>query len=110
MCDSVLIMSNGSLITQGDVSDILRARDQVRLSTTDDATAVSILSALEWVEDVGMEGGEVVVSAPRERSAEISTALGRSGVYVIETSSGRGGLERYFLEVTGDEAGSVRGA
>ena len=107
MCDSVLIMSNGTLITQGDVPDILRAGDQVRLKTTDDAQAVSILSALKWVRDVRMEGGEVVVSAPSERSAEISTVLGRSGVYVVETNSGRGGLERYFLEVTGDEAGSV---
>ncbi len=110
MCDSVLIMSNGTLITQGDVPDILRAGDQVRLRTTDDAQAVSILSALKWVGDVRIEGGEVLVSAPSERSAEISTVLGRAGVYVIEASSGRGGLERYFLEVTGDAAGSTREA
>ena len=107
MCDSVLIMSNGTLITQGDVPDILRARDQLRLKTTDDARAVSTLSALKWVGDVRMEGGDVVVSAPSERSAEISTVLGRAGVYVVETNSGRGGLERYFLEITGNEAGSV---
>ena len=107
MCDSVLIMSNGTLIIQGDVPDILRAGDQVRLKTTDDAQAVSILSALKWVGDVRMERDEVLVSAPGERSAEISTILGRSGVYVIEANSGRGALERYFLEVTGDAAGST---
>ena len=110
MCDSVLIMSNGTLITQGDVPDILRAGDQVRLKTTDNAQAVSILAALKWVGDVRMEGGEVLVSAPSERSADISTVLGRAGVYVIEASSGRGGLERYFLDVTGDAAGSTREA
>ena len=107
MCDSVLIMSNGTLIIQGDVPDILRAGDQVRLKTTDDAQAVSILSALEWVGDVRMDGDEVLVSAPGDRAAEISTILGRSGVYVIEANSGRGALERYFLEVTGDAAGST---
>ena len=48
----------------------------------------------------------VVVSAPSDRAEEIATALGRSGVYVIETRSGRGSLEKYFLEVTGDERGS----
>ncbi|MCY4615625.1 MAG: ATP-binding cassette domain-containing protein, partial [Chloroflexi bacterium] len=110
MCDSVLIMSKGTLIIQGDVPDILRAGDQVRLKTTDDAQAVSILSALKWVGDVRMEGDEVLVSAPGERSAEISTILGRSGVYVIEANSGRGALERYFLEVTADAAGDTREA
>ena len=107
MCDSVLIMSNGTLVTQGSVSDILRAGDHLRISTTDDRKAVEILSATAWVEDVEIEDGEVVVSAPRGSAAEISTALGRSGVYVIGTNSGRGALERYFLEVTGDEEGGA---
>ena len=107
MCDSVLIMSNGTLVTQGSVSDILRAGDHLRISTTDDRKAVEILSAMAWVEDVKIEDGEVVVSAPRGSAAEISTALGRSGVYVIGTNSGRRALERYFLEVTGDEEGGA---
>ena len=102
VCDSVVIMSNGALIAQGDVSDILQSRDQVRLRTTDDEKAVAVLSELAWVEDVRMEDGEVVVSAPGDSAALISTTLGRSGVYVIETNSGRGSLERYFFEVTGD--------
>ena len=106
MCDSVVIMSNGMLIAQGSVPDILRSEDQVRLRTTDDENAVAILSALDWIEDVKIENGEVVVSAPSDRSAEISAALGRSDVYVIETNSGRGSLERYFLEVTDDERAS----
>ena len=50
-----------------------------------------------------MESGEVVVAAPGDRAAEISTVLGRAGVYVIETISDRGSLEEYFLEVTGDQ-------
>lgn len=103
VCDSVAIMSKGALIAQGEVSDILRSGNQIRLRTTDDEKAVAVLSELEWIEGVQMEDGEVVVSAPSDRSALISTALGRSGVYVIETNSGRGALERYFLEVTGGQ-------
>ena len=49
---------------------------------------------------LALENGEIVVSAPSDRSALVSTALGRSGVYVIEANTGRGALERYFLEVT----------
>ena len=106
MCDSVVIMSDGNLIAQGSVSDILRSDEHVRLKTTDNAQAVTILSALDWIAEVRMEGGEVVVSSTRDELAEISTVLGRSEVYVIETSSGPGSLERYFLEVTGEEEAS----
>ena len=103
MCDSVVIMSNGNLIAQGSVSDILRSDEHVRLKTTNDEKAVTILSALDWITEVRMEGGEVIVSSTRDELAEISTVLGRSEVYVIETSSGPGSLEKYFLEVTGEE-------
>ena len=107
MCDSVVIMSNGTLIAQGAVQDILRSDEQVRLRTTDDEKAVAVLSALDWISDARVEDGEVVVSTPGDRSVDIATALGRSDVYVVETSSGRGSLERYFLEVTGDEEGNA---
>ena len=103
VCDSVVIMSDGTLIAQGAVSDILRSEDRVRLRTTDDEKAVAILSTVDWIDEVKMESGEVVVAAPGDRAAEISTVLGRAGVYVIETISDRGSLEEYFLEVTGDQ-------
>ncbi len=103
VCDSVVIMSKGALIAQGAVPDILRSEGQIRLRTTNDERALAILSALTWIEDVKIEDGEIVISAPSDRVAEISTALGRSEVYVIEASSGRSSLERYFFEVTGDE-------
>ena len=106
MCDSVVILAKGSLIAQGAVTDILRAGDQIRLRTTDNDKAVAVLSALDWVKDAAIDQGEVVVSAPSHRAVEVATALGRAGVYVIETSAGRGSLERYFLEVTGDESES----
>ncbi|MYK34819.1 MAG: ATP-binding cassette domain-containing protein [Chloroflexi bacterium] len=103
VCDSVAIMSKGTLIAQGEVSEILQSGNQIRLRTTDDEKAVAILSELDWIEDVQMENGEVVVSAPSDQSALVSIALGRSGVYVIEANPGRGALERYFLEVTGSQ-------
>ncbi len=103
MCDSVVIMSDGNLIAQGAVSDILRSDEHVRLKTTDNEKAVAILSALDWIEEARMEDGEVVVSSARDKLPELSTVLGRSEVYVIETRTGPGSLERYFLEVTGEE-------
>ena len=106
VCDSVAILSKGKLIAQGNVADLLRSQDQITLKTTDDAKAVGILSALDWVEDVKIEDGEaLVVIAPSDRASELSTTLGRSEVYVTEIFTGQKSLESYFLEVTGDEAG-----
>ena len=102
VCDSVAILSRGKLIAQGNVADLLRSQDQITLKTTDNDKAVELLSALDWAEDIKIEDGEVVVAAPSDRAADLSTTLGRSDVYVTEISTGQKSLESYFLEVTGD--------
>ena len=104
VCDSVAILSKGKLIAQGKVADLVhtRAGGRVRLRTTDNGKAVEVLSALEWVEDVRIEGESVIVEAPSERSSELSAALGRSEVYVTEMAADEMSLKQYFLEITGD--------
>ena len=67
VCDSVAILSKGKLIAQGDVADLLRSQDQIRLQTTDNDKAVEVLSALDWIDDVMMEDEEVVVGASSDR-------------------------------------------
>ena len=104
VCDSVAILSKGSLIVQGKVADLVhsRAGERVRLRTTDNAKAVEVLSALDWVGEVSVESESVVVGAPIARSSELSVALGRAEVYVIEMAADEISLEQYFLEITGD--------
>ena len=104
VCDSVAILSKGSIIAQGRVQDLLKGQDAVRIVTTDDAKATGILSALEWVDEVRTEDGALIVAAPSERSSELSAALAQDGVHVREMSSAKLSLEQYFLEVTGDDA------
>ena len=105
VCDSVAILSKGKLIAQGNVEELVRSRTggQVRLSTTDNAKAVEILSALDWVGSVTMDGESVVVNAASERSSELSAALGRSEIYVTEMATDQASLEQYFLDVTGSD-------
>ncbi len=104
VCDSVAILSKGKLIAQGKVADLVhtRAGERVRLRTTDNAKAIEVLSALEWVGDVTIDGESVVVTAPSERSSELSSALGRAEVYVTEMAADEMSLEQYFLDITGD--------
>ena len=105
VCDSVAILSKGRLIAQGKVADLVhsQAGDSVRLSTTDNTKAVQILSALDFVGDVTVEGESILVTAPSERSTDIGVALGRSEVYVTAMAAEDMSLEQYFLDVTGDD-------
>ena len=78
-----------------------RGREQVRLKTTDDAKARTILDALDWVEDVASAGdGSLLAAAPVARSGELTAALSRAEVYVTEMAPVQTTLEEYFLEVT----------
>ena len=106
VCDSVTIISRGKLIAQGAVADLLRARrsEQVRVKTTDDARARETLSALEWVEDVAVQAGSLLVTAPITRSGDLTSALSQAGVSVTEMAPVQTSLEEYFLEVTGDDS------
>ena len=106
VCDSVAILSRGRLIAQGKVADLVQSGggERVSLRTTDNAKAVELLSALDWVEEVQPRGESVLVTAPSERSSELSAALGRAEVYVTEMVADEQSLEQYFLEVTGDDS------
>ena len=101
VCDNVAILSRGRLVAQGNVQQILKERDGVRLTTTDDSMAAAILSALQWVDRVTADDGALLVTAPSERSAELTAALAHAGVFVREMYSAKRSLESYFLEVTG---------
>ena len=107
ICDSVAILSKGKVIAQGAVGDLLHQQEQIRLRTSNDAEAVEILSALDWVDDVRIEGEALIVTAPHDRTSELTAALGKSGVYVAEITPLQLSLEQYFLEVTGDVAGEL---
>ena len=105
VCDSVTIISKGKLIAQGEVAELLRSRgsEQVRLRTTDNAKAIEILSALEWVGDVTAVDDSLIPSAPHERPADLTAALSQSEVYVAKMGPVGTSLEEFFLEVTGDD-------
>jgi ABC-2 type transport system ATP-binding protein len=103
VCDSVTIISKGRLIAQGEVSQLvaMSGSEQIRTKTTDNSKARQILSDLDWVEDVDTHEDSLLVTAPIERSSELTAALARSEVYVAEMVPVRRSLEEYFLEVTG---------
>ncbi|MDE2729597.1 MAG: ABC transporter ATP-binding protein [Gemmatimonadota bacterium] len=107
VCDSVAIISRGRLVVQGRLDDLVHslAANQLRVRTTDNEKAMEILSALEWVGEITVEDGKILVAVPTERSPELTAALGRSDVYVAEMSVEQMSLEQYYFKVTGSSEG-----
>ena len=102
VCDSVAIISKGRLVVQGDVADLLRPQEQVRLRTTDDAKALAILTASDAVEAAKAEDDALVATIAHDRSSELTALLSKSEVYVTEIAPFQVSLEQYFLDVTGE--------
>ncbi|MFQ5948137.1 MAG: ABC transporter ATP-binding protein [Acidimicrobiia bacterium] len=103
VCDSVAILSEGRIIAQGGVQELIARQNRLRLRTTDDARASEILSGLPWVGSVVAEGQALIVAAEPDRSWELTATLAGADVFVAELATLETSLEEYFLEVTGDD-------
>ena len=103
VCDSVAILSRGQLIAQGKVHELLRRQGFVRLRTTDDTKAQRILASLDCVSSMREEDGYLMIETPPDRSGELSKALGQQEVFVTEMVPVHLSLERFFLEITGEQ-------
>lgn len=108
LCDQVAILSRGALLAQGSMRELLNTQGSVSIKTTDDAAAEKILAALDWIGSLRSEQGYLVLGCAAERSGEITRALSRQEIFVTEMLPRRQSLERYFLEVTGNEAAPVQ--
>jgi ABC-type multidrug transport system ATPase subunit len=103
VCDNVAVLSRGKLIAQGTIQELLRESDWVRLRTTDDTLATSLLGSLDWIHSVQRDDGHLVVDAPWDRSWEITRALSDRDVYVRELVPVHRSLEEFFMEITGTD-------
>ena len=103
VCDSVAILSRGRVIAQGPVSELIAHKGTVRVATTDDRRAATILNDLDWVGSVVAQDAGMLVEADPARASELTAALARSEVYVSELRTLDTSLEEYFLKVTGED-------
>ncbi len=108
VCDHVAVLAKGKLIVQGNIKQLLHEKDSFWLSTTDDVAAAALLATLPAVENVVAGQGELVVTAPPARAAEITRALAGAGIYVTKLVPIRHTLESFFMDITGTDATTGR--
>jgi ABC-2 type transport system ATP-binding protein len=108
VCDNVAVLSRGKLIAQGTIKELLREHDALRLHTTDDVAARTVLATLPWVESVGQQNGSLIVGAPQARAWEVARALADRQIYVNELVPMHRTLEEFFMEITGTDPNTGR--
>jgi ABC-2 type transport system ATP-binding protein len=108
VCDNVAVLSRGKLIAQGTIKELLREHDSLRLRTTDDVAARTVLAKLPWVESVDQQDGSLMVAAPQARAWEVARALAERQIYVNELVPMHRTLEEFFMEITGTDPNTGR--
>ena len=104
VCDRIAILNHGHVVAQGGVQELLSGADRIEVQVEPAEEAAGVLRKLPWVHDAIVEGAMLLVSAPVNRSAEITKALGEHGLYPSIIRPRQESLERYFLELTGEAA------
>jgi ABC-2 type transport system ATP-binding protein len=108
VCDNVAVLSRGKLIAQGTIKELLREHDALRLRTTDNAVAKTVLGTLPWIESVVPQDGMLLVAAPQARAWEVARALAERQIYVNELTPVHRTLEEFFMEITGTDPSTGR--
>jgi len=126
VCSRVAIIKFGQLLVQGDVHSLLASQSGVRMlfrSTEQAYMAEKLLNALRgerapWLNGAHCLQAEAGSWAPPgsvllhvdvsvEHSADLNAYLCSQGVVPAEIRRVEASLERYFLELTGEAAGSM---
>jgi ABC-2 type transport system ATP-binding protein len=102
LCEQVSILKQGRVVASGAVADLLRRGRGVLVRVAGDAAAAAdLLRGLAWISGVEQRGDTLLVAAPVERAAEITTFLSARSIPVAEIRAQEQRLEDFFLEVTG---------
>jgi ABC-2 type transport system ATP-binding protein len=106
-CTRVAVISSGTLVAQGLVTELLKS-ETVRLDikVSDAAGAADVLGKLGFVSgltDAG--GGALSMDLTSGRVAEVNRALVTAGVEVSSLVPHTASLEEFFMELTGGASG-----
>jgi len=99
LCNRVAIISNGQIIRESTLRDLLAsAAGLYRLDVTDVAAARGVCEAHGV--SAAIENGALVFSADPEQVATLSIALGKAEIGIYNLVAEGASLERLFLELT----------
>jgi ABC-2 type transport system ATP-binding protein len=105
ICDRVGVISNGKLVKQSSVQELLGAEGVlVRAQPIDQAR--QLLARMFGTDSVSSQDGAIHLKTKPERSVDINRELVNAGIAVSELRPFERSLEEVFFQLTGEQQGS----
>ena len=101
----MVILNRGSVIAQGRVDELLSQAHGVEMRIADGERAARILTELDWVMEVRLDGDCLHIQAQPERTPELLASLAAYQMYPFEVRPVVSSLEEIFLDLTQDGGG-----
>ncbi len=112
ICSHVGVVSQGLLIAQGRVAELLaRTETHLEVSVDDVESAAAVARELPYVDNVAVTDGRLRVALGAESAADLNSALVAAGVRVSALAPARSSLEETYLSLMAEheDAGSPAG-
>ena len=104
LCNRVAIIRKGRILYEGSLQGLLAgASDLYRLRALEPERARLVCLAQPGIEDVGLEGEQLVFRATEEAVAGLSIALGQAHIGFTSLTPQTASLEQLFLDMTEGE-------
>jgi ABC-type multidrug transport system ATPase subunit len=105
ICDRVGVISNGKLVTQSTVQELL-GEEGVLVRAQPIEQAEEILTRMYGADAISRQDGAIRLKTKPENSVEINRSLTAAGIGVSELRPFERSLEQVFFQLTGEKQGS----
>jgi ABC-2 type transport system ATP-binding protein len=109
ICTRVAIISQGRLIKETTIEDLLRGDGTFSVQVENTQDALFLIKQEPWGRDAHIDEHNVIItSAPNNRGRDLNLFLVKAGFAPDSLSQPTEDLERIFLELTGTKGGEVK--
>jgi ABC-type multidrug transport system ATPase subunit len=109
ICTRVAIISQGQLVTETTIEDLLRGEGKFSVQVENTREALHVIQQEPWGKDAQLDQHNAIITpAPNNRGRELNLFLVKAGFAPDSLALATQDLEQIFLELTGSKGGEVK--
>jgi ABC-2 type transport system ATP-binding protein len=109
ICTRVAIISQGQLITETTIEDLLRGEGKFSVQVENTQEALFLIKQEPWGAGAELdEHNAIITYAPNNRGRDLNLFLVKAGFAPDSLSQATQDLEKIFLELTGSKGGEIK--
>ena len=109
ICTRVAIISQGKLVTETTIEELLKSEGKFRIQVENTQEALFLIKQEPWGVDAELdEQNAIITSAPNNRGRDLNLFLVKAGFAPDSLSQTTQDLEKIFLELTGSKGGEIK--